>query len=215
MMQAILLGSFRSDGFDSDIMFINCRFDWPFFVADMIAVSRVVRRDLQASLSWGSSSKRWKSGTSPAGSGTLSPFSASGWPHMNWPTSNWTRSRRSPLDSPRRGVHIGNKARGLPYMMSALEGGSEGVPKKQTKGTRLRELCTWNFCGRHRWKPPNTYQHVWVLFTIKTCYWFCASQWSHWHVCLRGLSDNSNMRSRSVICFWQTVGSSKKVTSEN
>ena len=44
MMQAILLGSFRSDGFDSDIMFINCRFDWPFFVADMIAVSRLTSR---------------------------------------------------------------------------------------------------------------------------------------------------------------------------
>ena len=36
--------------------------------------------------------------------------------------------------------------RGHPYMTSAsaLEG---GVPKKQTKGTRLRELCTWQGGG--------------------------------------------------------------------
>ena len=48
---------------------------------------------------------------------------------------------------PRGGPGVGHQVRfcdllrGLPYMTSAM-GGGRGVPKKQTKGTKLREFCT-------------------------------------------------------------------------
>ena len=46
--------------------------------------------------------------------------------------------------------------RGLPNMTSAV-GGGRWVPKKQTKGTKLREFCTGGVqkSKRHIWKPPN------------------------------------------------------------